>query len=73
MKQGWCTRILGNKSNGIFLIKGFFNPITKIYATLDLAKPYQANEKLKRRRSTMIECLQVEHGSFTLLVISACW
>ena len=47
-----------------------FNPIAKRYATLDLAKSYQVNENEKKKKYND-RVLQVEHGSFTPLVMSA--
>ena len=53
-----------------FLHVRVFNPNNKQYANIELAKAYEINEKEKRKTYTE-HILQVKHGSFTPLVISA--
>ena len=53
-----------------FLDVRVFNPNTKQYANIELSKAYEIKEKEKKK--TYNECiLQVEHGSFTPLVMLA--
>ena len=47
-----------------------FNPIAKRYVHMDTSKTYQLNENEKKKNYN--ECiLEVEHGSFTPIVMSA--
>ena len=53
-----------------FLDVRVFNPNTKQYANIELSKAYEIKEKEKKK--TYNKCiLQVEHGSFTPLVMLA--
>ena len=47
-----------------------FNPIAKRYVNQDPSKAYDTNEK-EKKRSYNERVMQVEHGSFTPLVLSA--
>ena len=53
-----------------FLDVQVFNPNTKRYANIELSKAYEINEKEKKKTYNE-RILQVEHGSFTPLVMSA--
>ena len=48
----------------------FLNPNTRRYAKQELSKTYQLNEKEKKRLYNE-RIMQVEHGTFTPLVVSA--
>ena len=47
-----------------------FNPLAKRHASQDLKKCFEINEREKKRAYNE-RILEVEHGSFTLLVFSA--
>ena len=47
-----------------------FNPIAKRYVHMDTSKAYQLNEK-KKKKNYNERILEVEHGSFTPIVMSA--
>ena len=53
-----------------FLDVRVFNPNAKRYANIELSKAYEINEKEKKKTYNE-RTLQVEHGSFTPLVMSA--
>ena len=53
-----------------FLDVRVFNPNAKRYANIELSKAYEINEKEKKKTYNE-RILQVEHGSFTPLVMSA--
>ena len=53
-----------------FLDIRVLNPNAKRYANIELSKAYEINEKEKKKTYNEI-ILQVEHGSFTPLVMSA--
>ena len=53
-----------------FLDVRVFNPNAKQYANIELSKAYEINEKEKKKTYNE-RILQVEHGSFTPLVMSA--
>ena len=53
-----------------FLNVRVFDPNAKRYATIELSKAYEINEKEKKKTYNE-RILQVGHGSFTPLVISA--
>ena len=52
-----------------FLDARVFNPNAKRYANIELSKTYEINEKEKKKTYNE-RILQVEHGSFTPLVMS---
>ena len=52
-----------------FLEVKVFTPNAKRYANIELSKPYEINEKHKKKTCNE-RILQVEHGSFTPLVTS---
>ena len=53
-----------------FLDVRVFNPNAKRYANIELSKAYEINEKEKKKTYNE-RILQVDHGSFTPLVMSA--
>ena len=53
-----------------FLDVRVFNQITKRYTSIELSKAYEINEKEKKKTYNE-HILQVEHGSFTPLIMSA--
>ena len=53
----------------IFLDVTVFKPNAKRHANIELSKAYKINEK-EKKRTYNIRILQVEHGSFTPLVMS---
>ena len=53
-----------------FLDVRVFNPNARRYANMELSKAYEINEK-KKKKTYKERVIQVEHESFTLLVVSA--
>ena len=54
----------------VFFDVRVFNPIAKRYVHMDTSKAYQLNEKEKKKNYNE-RILEVEHGSFTPIVMSA--
>ena len=54
----------------VFLDVRVFNPIASRYASQNIPKMYESNEKEKKRQYNE-RIMEVEHGTFTPLVMSA--
>ena len=62
-------KFLASRSDGIFDLRAF-NPTTKRYVNQEISKTYEVTEKEKKKLYNET-ILQIEHGSFTPLVITA--
>ena len=65
-----CARGFWTAGQMAFFDVRVFNPNARRYAKLEIAKTYEVNEK-EKKKSYAERILQVEHGSFTPLVMSA--
>jgi hypothetical protein len=65
-----CARGFWTTGQMAFFDVRVFNPIAKRYSNQELSKTYEINEKEKKKQYNE-RILQVEHGSFTPLVMSA--
>ena len=72
MKQDWAyvQEVFGKQVRWCFLMYGFFNPTAKRYVNQQISKSYEVNEREKKKLYNE-RILQIEHGSFTTLVMSA--
>ena len=64
-----CLWVLASRSNGNFRCR-VFNTNARRYAKQELSKTYQLNEKEEKRLCNE-RIMQVEHGTFTPLMMSA--
>ena len=65
-----CARGFWTTGQMAFFDIRVFNPIAKRYSNKEIAKTYEINEKEKKKQYNE-RILQVEHGTFTPLVMSA--
>ena len=70
MRLDVCARGFWQAGQMTFFDVRVFNPNARRYAKQELSKTYQLNEKEKKRLYNE-RIMQVEHGTFTRLVMSA--
>ena len=70
MRLDVCARGFWQAGQMAFFDVRVFNPKAKRYAKQELSKTYQFNEKEKKRLYNE-QIMQVKHGTFTPLVMSA--
>ena len=70
MRLDVCARGFWQAGQMAFFDVRVFNPNARRYAKQELSKTYQLNEKEKKRLYNE-RIMQVEHGTFTPLVMSA--